>query len=194
MLNVVTNGPGAAGAIGDEFIENPKVRRLNMTGSTSVGRELAEKAGRHLKRIALELGGQNPMVVLKDADIDAAVNGAIFGGFLHQGQICMSTRRVIIEKEIAEEFTEKFVKKALTITVGDPHKPETIVGPLINKYQLEQVKNSVAAAVSGGAKVLCGGKADGPCYYPTILTNVKPDMIFCLRGDLRSSGLSDRGG
>ncbi len=178
VLNVVTNGPGHAGAIGDEFIENPKVRRLNMTGSTSVGRELAEKAGRHLKRVALELGGQNPMVVLKDADIDTAVNGAVFGGFLHQGQICMSTRRVIVEKEIAKEFIEKFVKKALTIKVGDPHEPDTIVGPLINEYQLTQVKNSVEAAVGGGAKIMCGGKADGPCYYPTVLTNVKPDMVF----------------
>jgi aldehyde dehydrogenase (NAD+) len=178
VLNVVTNGPGGSGAIGDELIENPKVRRINMTGSTEVGRELAKKAGQNLKRIALELGGQNPMVVLKDADIDAAVNGAVFGGFLHQGQICMSTRRVIIEKEIAQAFTEKFVKKALTCKVGNPKEPDTIIGPLINEYQLEKVKKSVEAAVRDGARILCGGKAEGPCYYPTVLANVKPDMPF----------------
>ncbi len=105
VLNLVTNGPGASGEIGDEFIENPKVRRMNLTGSTAVGRQLAEKAGGHLKRVALELGGQNPMIILRDADMDNAVNAAAFGGFLHQGQICMSTRRVIVEKPIAREFT-----------------------------------------------------------------------------------------
>ncbi|HBA55749.1 MAG TPA: aldehyde dehydrogenase, partial [Syntrophorhabdus aromaticivorans] len=90
VLNLVTNGPGKSGEVGDEFIENPKVRRISLTGSTTVGRELAEKAGRHLKRVALELGGQNPLIILRDANIDDAVNAAAFGGFLHQGQICMS--------------------------------------------------------------------------------------------------------
>lgn len=106
VLNLVTNGPGGSAAIGDEFIENPRVRRISLTGSTEVGRVIAEKAGRHLKRVALELGGQNPMVILRDANVDDAVNAAAFGAFLHQGQICMSTRRIIIEKPIAKEFTE----------------------------------------------------------------------------------------
>ena len=111
VLNLVTNGPGGSGAIGDEFIENPKVRRISLTGSSEVGRQLAEKAGRYLKRVALELGGQNPMIILQDANVDDAVNAAAFGAFLHQGQICMSTRRIIMEKPIAKEFTEKFVRK-----------------------------------------------------------------------------------
>ena len=178
VLNLVTNGPGGSGEIGDEFIENPKVRRINLTGSSEVGRQLAEKAGRHLKRVALELGGQNPMIVLRDADIDSAVNAAAFGSFLHQGQICMSTRRVIVEKPIAREFIEKFVKKALTYKVGNPKEPDTIIGPLINQQQLSKVTKSVDAAVRDGAKVLCGGKAEGPCYYPTVLTNVKPGTPF----------------
>jgi acyl-CoA reductase-like NAD-dependent aldehyde dehydrogenase len=178
VLNVVTNGPGGSEAMGDEFVENPKVRRINLTGSSEVGRQLAEKAGRYLKRIALELGGQNPLIVLRDADIDSAVNAAAFGGFLHQGQICMSTRRVIVEKSIAREFTEKFVKKASAYKVGDPKEPDTIIGPLINKHQLSKVKKSVDAAVRDGAKLLCGGKAEGPCYYPTVLTNVKPGTPF----------------
>jgi acyl-CoA reductase-like NAD-dependent aldehyde dehydrogenase len=178
VLNVVMNGPGGSAEIGDEFIENPKVRRINLTGSSEVGRQLAEKAGRYLKRVALELGGQNPLIVLSDADIDSAVNAAAFGGFLHQGQICMSTRRVIVEKSVAREFTEKFVKKASGYKVGNPKEPDTIVGPLINRQQLDKVKKSVDAAVRDGAKILCGGKAEGPCYHPTVLTNVKPGTAF----------------
>jgi acyl-CoA reductase-like NAD-dependent aldehyde dehydrogenase len=178
VLNAVTNGPGRSGEIGDEFIENPKVRRINLTGSSAVGRQLAEKAGRHLKRVALELGGQNPMIVLCDADIDYAVNAAVFGGFLHQGQICMSTRRIIIEKPVAATFIDKFVTKVSRLKVGNPKDPETIIGPLINKHQLEDVRKSVEAAVRDGARVLCGAKAEGLCFYPTVLTNVKPGTPF----------------
>jgi aldehyde dehydrogenase (NAD+) len=178
VLNLVTNGPGRSNEIGDEFIENPKVRRISLTGSSAVGRQLAEKAGRYLKRVALELGGQNPLIILRDADVDYAVNAAAFGGFLHQGQICMSTRRVIVEKPIAKEFTEKFVKKVSTFKVGNPKEPDTIIGPLINQQQLNQVKKSVDAALQDGAKVLCGGKSEGPCYYPTVLTDVKPSTPF----------------
>ena len=178
VLNLVTNGPGTSREIGDEFVENPKVRRINLTGSTAVGRELAEKAGRHLKRVALELGGQNPMIVLRDADIDQAVNAAVFGGFLHQGQICMSTRRVIIEKPVAGEFTGKFVKKVASLKVGDPKEPDTVIGPLINGQQLRLVGESVEAAVRDGARVLCGGRSEGPCYLPTVLSGVRPGSAF----------------
>lgn len=178
VLNLVTNGPGRSGEIGDELIENPRVRRISLTGSSAVGRQLAEKAGRHLKRIALELGGQNPLIILRDADVDRAVNATIFGAFLHQGQICMSTRRVIIEKEVANEFTEKLVKKASGLKVGNPKEPDTIIGPLINQQQFNQVKSSVESAIRDGAKVLCGAKSEGLCYYPTVLTNLKPGSPF----------------
>lgn len=178
VLNLVTNAPGGSDEIGDEFVEHPKVRRINLTGSSAVGRQLAEKAGRHLKRVALELGGQNPLLILKDADIDAAVNAAAFGGFLHQGQICMSTRRIIVEKPVVKEFIDKFVKKVSTFKVGNPKEPDTIIGPIINKHQFEQVKNNVEAAVRDGVKMLYGGKSEGLCYYPTILTNVKPETDF----------------
>ena len=179
VLNLVTNGPGRSGEIGDEFIENPKVRRISLTGSTAVGRQVAEKAGRYLKRVALELGGQNPLIVLRDANIDNAVKAAAFGAFLHQGQICMSTRRIIVEKPIAKEFIDQFVKKVSTFKVGNPKEPDTIIGPLINKYQFDEVKKSVDAAVRDGAKVLCGGKSEGLCCYPTVLTDVKPGTPFC---------------
>ena len=178
VLNLVTNGPGRSSEIGDEFIENPKVRRISLTGSTAVGRQLAEKAGRYLKRVALELGGQNPLIILRDANVDDAVDAAAFGGFLHQGQICMSTRRIIVEKPIAKEFTEKFVKKVSTYKVGNPKEPDTIIGPLINQHQFNEVKKSVDAAVRDGAKILCGGKSEGLCYHPTVLTNVKPGTPF----------------
>ena len=178
VLNLVTNGPGGSGAVGDEFIENPAVRRGNLTGSSAVGRKLAEKAGRYLKRVALELGGQNPLLILTDADIDAAVNAAAFGGFLHQGQICMSTRRVIVNKAVAAQFTEKFVAKVAAFKVGDPKEHDTIIGPIINQPQLEQVKKSVDDALKEGATLLCGGKAVGPCYQPTVLGNVKPGSVF----------------
>ncbi len=179
VLNVVTNGPGKSGEIGDEFIENPKVRRINLTGSSAVGRRIAEKAGRCLKRVALELGGQNPMIILRDADIDYAVNAAAFGGFIHQGQICMSTRRIIIEKPVAAAFAHKFAAKVSGLKVGDPRDPNTIIGPIINRQQLNDIKKSVDAAIRDGAKVLCGAKIEGPCYYPTVLTNVKPGTPFC---------------
>ena len=178
VLNLVTNGPGRSSEIGDEFIENPKVRRISLTGSSAVGRQLAEKAGRYLKRVALELGGQNPLIILRDANVDDAVDAAAFGGFLHQGQICMSTRRIIVEKPIAKEFTEKFVKKVSTYKVGNPKEPDTIIGPLINQHQFNEVKRSVDAAVRDGAKILCGGKSEGLCYHPTVLTNVKPGTPF----------------
>ncbi len=178
VFNLVTNGPGGSSAIGDEFVENPNVRRINLTGSSAVGRLLAEKAGRHLKRIALELGGQNPMIVLDDADIDAAVDAAAFGGFLHQGQICMSTRRIIVHKSAAAEFTEKLVRKVSAFKVGDPKEHDTVIGPLINRTQLEQVKQRVETALQEGATLLCGGKMQGPCYQPTVLANVKPGSDF----------------
>jgi acyl-CoA reductase-like NAD-dependent aldehyde dehydrogenase len=178
VLNLVTNGPGGSGEIGDAFIEHPKVRRINLTGSTAVGRQLAEKAGRYLKRVALELGGQNPMIILRDADIDQAVNAAAFGSFLHQGQICMSTRRLIVEKPIAKEFTDKFVGKVSAFKVGNPTEPDTIIGPLINEQQFNQVKGNVDAALRDGAKILCGGTSEGLCYYPTVLTDVKKGSPF----------------
>src|SRR5437868_1101345 len=120
VLNVVTHSPGEAGAIGDELTENPAVRRINFTGSTATGRKLAEAAGRNLKRVVLELGGFNPLVVLADADLDYAVNAAAFGAFLHQGQICMSARKLIVERPIADAFAAKLAEKTKTLKAGDP--------------------------------------------------------------------------
>jgi acyl-CoA reductase-like NAD-dependent aldehyde dehydrogenase len=176
VLNVLTNGPGFSGEVGEELIAHDQVRRISFTGSSEVGREIAEKAGRHLKRVSLELGGSDPVLILRDADVDYAVNATTFGRFLHQGQICMSSKRLIVEKPIADEFTEKFVKKASGLKVGDPREPDTVIGPLINKEQLDKLVAQVEDAIARGAKALCGAKHEGLCYWPTVLTNVTEDM------------------
>jgi acyl-CoA reductase-like NAD-dependent aldehyde dehydrogenase len=178
VLNIVTHAPGEAGPIGDELIENPAVRRLSFTGSTGIGRKLAEAAGRQLKRIVVELGGLNPLIILADADLDYAVNAAVFGAFLHQGQICMSARKIIVERPIANEFISRFVTKTNGLKVGDPKERDTIIGPLINEQALAAVRSRVESAVTGGATLLAGGKAIGRCFQPTLLTDVPEGAEF----------------
>lgn len=175
-INVITNAPEDAADVVDELIAHPKTRRINFTGSTKIGRIIAEKAARHLKRIVLELGGKAPLIVLEDADLDAAVASAKFGAFMNQGQICMSTERIVVERPIAEEFARRLVAKTVTLKVGDPLQPDTQIGPLINKAAIERLEALVADATSKGARVLCGGKASGPCFAPTVLCGVAPNM------------------
>jgi acyl-CoA reductase-like NAD-dependent aldehyde dehydrogenase len=178
VLNVVTHAPGEAGPIGDALIEHPAVRRLNFTGSTGVGRKLAEASGRQLKRIVLELGGYNPLIVLADADVEYAVNASAFGAFLHQGQICMSARKIIVERSIADEFTERLAEKTKGLKAGDPKEHDTIIGPLINEDALAMVKGRVEEAVAKGARLLAGGEAVGPCFQATVLADVPEDCEF----------------
>jgi acyl-CoA reductase-like NAD-dependent aldehyde dehydrogenase len=178
VLNVVTHAPGAAVPIADELVENPLVRRINFTGSTATGRKLAEAAGRNLKRIVLELGGYNPLIILADAELDYAVDATTFGAFLHQGQICMSARRIIVERDIADAFVERLTAKTASLKVGDPKEHDTIIGPLINERALQTVKQRVEDAVASGARILVGGEIDGPCYQPTLLADVPIDSDF----------------
>jgi acyl-CoA reductase-like NAD-dependent aldehyde dehydrogenase len=178
VLNIVTHAPGEAGPIGDEFAENPAVRVINFTGSTETGRRIAEAAGRNLKRVVLELGGFNPLIVLADADLDYAVDATAFGAFLHQGQICMSARRIIVEQPIAETFVERLVEKTRGLKSGDPKEQDTIIGPLITEDALAKVKGRVDDAVAKGARVLAGGEAEGPVYQATLLADVPEDSEF----------------
>jgi acyl-CoA reductase-like NAD-dependent aldehyde dehydrogenase len=178
VLNIVTHAPGAAGDIGDELVENSAVRRINFTGSTAVGRKLAEAAGRNLKRVVLELGGYNPLIVLADADLEFAVNASAFGAYLHQGQICMSARRIVVERPIAAEFTQKLAEKTKTLKAGDPKEQDTIIGPLINESAVDMVKSRVDDAVAKGAKVLAGGEVEGSVYKATLLSDVPEDSDF----------------
>src|SRR5206468_12498832 len=123
----------------------------------------------------LELGGYNPLIVLADADVEYAVNASAFGAYLHQGQICMSARRIIVERSIADEFVEKLAAKTKTLKAGDPKEPDTIIGPLITEDALATVKARVDDAVAAGARVLAGGNAVGPCYEATLIADVPED-------------------
>lgn len=172
VLNVVTHAPGEAGTVGGELMAHPLVRRINFTGSTATGRRLAETAGRHLKRMVLQLSGLNPLLVLADADLDYAVDAAAYGAFVHQGQICMCVRRIYVERGIAEEFTRRFVHKVRSLPTGDPMHPDTVIGPVISKWALALIERRVDEAVALGARVLVGGTARPPCYPATVLTDV----------------------
>jgi len=174
-VNVVTHAPGEAAPIGEELMANPLVRRISFTGSTATGRRLAEQAGRHLKRMVLELGGQNPLLVLDDADVGYAVDAACFGAFLHQGQICMSTRRILVDRSVAGAFTEALAAKTASLKAGNPAEPDTIIGPLITPEAAELARGRIAAAVDRGARVLAGGDLDGSVLQATLVTDVPDD-------------------
>ncbi|GLW07049.1 aldehyde dehydrogenase [Microtetraspora sp. NBRC 13810] len=171
-LNVVTHAPGDAGVIAEELVTHPHVRRINFTGSTVTGRRLAELAARHLKRPVLQLSGHNCLLVLADADVRHAVDAAAYGAFVHQGEVCMCARRILVERPIAEEFTERFVAKVSALPVGDPRDPGTVIGPLINRWALSLVGRRVEEAVAMGARILTGGDPRPPCYPATVLTDV----------------------
>ena len=175
-INLITNSPEDAADVVDELIAHPATRRINFTGSSKVGRIIAEKAGRHLKRVLLELGGKAPLIVLKDADLDRAAGAASFGAFFHQGQICMSTERIVADLAVADALAQKLAEKARALPIGDPREPTTAIGPLINRAAVERVSGLVDDAVSKGAKALSGGQADGACFPPTVLTGVTPEM------------------
>jgi vanillin dehydrogenase len=176
VLNLVTSTREDAAAIGDELIAHPAVRRISFTGSTEVGRIIAEKAGRHLKRAVLELGGNDPLIVLGDADVDFAVEAAVWGGFTHQGQICMSTERIIVEKSIADEFTRKLKDAVEAMPMGDPTNPGTAIGPLVNQRAVDKVHAHVEEAVADGAELVTGGQYDNLIYHPTVIKGVGRDM------------------
>ena len=176
VVNLITNAPADAAEVVEALIAHPAVRRINFTGSSHVGRIIAEKAGRHLKRVLLELGGKAPLVVLDDADLDAAAAAASFGAFMHQGQICMSTERVVVDRRVGDELAERLVARAAALNVGDPRDPSTQIGPLINAAALDRVSELVQDAVEKGAQLLTGGDADGLVYQPTVLRGVTPQM------------------
>src|SRR3954469_22584823 len=161
VINLITNAPEDAAAVVEALIAHPKVRRVNFTGSTRVGRIIAATAAENLKRTLLELGGKAPMVVLPDADLDEAVNAAGFGAFMNSGQICMSTERVVIDRSVAEEFSEKLAAKASSLPFGDPRDQGTAIGPVINPGAVQRISGLLDDAKSKGARVLAGGEIEG---------------------------------
>ncbi|MFD7717239.1 aldehyde dehydrogenase family protein [Streptomyces sp. NPDC059814] len=161
---------------GRALVEAPDVAMVSFTGSTEVGREIGALAGRLLKRVVLELGGQNAFVVLPDADIEQAASAGSWGSFLHQGQICMAARRHLVHRDRAEEYTEALARHAAALRIGDPFREDAQIGPVINRSQLVRIAAAVEGAVAQGARLVTGGRADGAYFPPTVLAGVTPRM------------------
>ncbi len=167
--------PGG-GEAGEALCTDPNVAMIQFTGSTNAGRRVGETAGRHLKKVSLELGGKNSLILLADADLELAVKNATFGAFFHQGQICMATGRILVHATIAGAFSERLAAHARTLPCGDPAGGNVALGPVIDRVQLDAVAAVVDATVSAGATLLAGGTSSGLFYAPTVITGVRPGM------------------
>lgn len=176
VLNLITNAPADASKVVEAMVAHPAVRRVNFTGSTRVGRIIAEMSARHMKPVLLELGGKAPFLVLKDAAIDQAVRAAAFGAYMHQGQICMSTERVIVEKAVADELASKLAAKAATLKAGDPKVGRAPLGAMVTRDAASRINTLIDDAVSKGAKLLVGRAAEGVLLDAALLDHVTPEM------------------
>ncbi|MEV6105332.1 aldehyde dehydrogenase family protein [Streptomyces sp. NPDC051940] len=176
VLNIVTNAPHDAPEVAKALVAHPAVRAVNFTGSTATGRVVGELAARHLKPALLELGGKNSVIVLADADLDYAVDAAVFGVFLNSGQICMSGDRILVHDSLAGEFAQRFAARAASLGTGDPTAPATVVGPLITPDAARRLAGLVRDAERRGARILTGGgEPEGAVYPPTVLSGVPKD-------------------
>ncbi|MFF4849842.1 aldehyde dehydrogenase family protein [Streptomyces sp. NPDC001194] len=171
LLHVLPGGAGTGAAV----VADPLVRVVSFTGSTAAGRLVGELAGRHLKRAHLELGGNSALVVLKDADVEAAVAQASWGSFFHQGQICMTAGRHLVHASLYDEYVERLAARAEALAVGDPYRERVHLGPLIDRGQLERVHALVEASTEQGAKLVAGGTYEDLFYRPTVLAGVADD-------------------
>jgi len=178
VVNFVTNAPADAGAVVEAMVAHPAVRRVNFTGSTRVGRIVAQTCAKYLKPVVLELGGKAPLLVLDDADIDAAVNAAAFGAFANSGQICMSTERIVVDAAVADEFVAKFAAKARSLPVGDPRKGPVVLGSVVDASTVARCNALIDDALAKGAKLVCGGRAENTLMPATVLDHVTPDMLI----------------
>jgi acyl-CoA reductase-like NAD-dependent aldehyde dehydrogenase len=178
VINVIPHAPGAAAEIADVFFASPEIRVINLIGGVKTAKMLAKRAGETLKRTTMELGGYNPMIILDDVDMDYAVRTATFGSFFHQGQICLNTRRIIIQRRIADDFIAKFAARTKMLPSGDPQDPKTIIGPLITPAAVKLVDDRIKDAVAKGATLHAGGVFAGQIYQPTIVSNVPADAAL----------------
>jgi benzaldehyde dehydrogenase (NAD) len=176
VVNFVTNAPADAAQVVEAMVAHPAVRRVNFTGSTHVGRIIAKVCAEHLKPSVLELGGKAPLVVLDDADLDAAVNGAAFGAFANSGQICMSTERIVVDEKVADVFVAKLAAKAKALPLGDPRKGPVVLGSVVDMKTVNRVNELIDDALAKGAVLVCGGKADSTLMPATLLDRVTPQM------------------
>ncbi|MHC3472914.1 aldehyde dehydrogenase family protein [Streptomyces sp. 7R007] len=172
LLNVVITD---IAEIGDAFLEHPVPKVISFTGSDKVGRHVATVCAAHFKRSVLELGGNSAIVVLDDADIDYAVDAAVFSRYVHQGQVCMAANRVLVDRSIADEFTDKFVAKVKSLKAGDPRDPETVIGPVINSSQADALSGAVEQAIAEGARALVRGETIENLVRPSVLTDLPAD-------------------
>ena len=176
IVNLITNAPQDAADVVGAMIDHPAVRRVNFTGSTAVGKIIARRCAEHLKPVLLELGGKAPLIILEDADLDEAVKAAAFGAFMNQGQICMSTERIIVVDAIADAFAEKFQAKVATMAVGDPRLGQTPLGAVVDTKTVAHVRSLIEDAIASGAKQLNGGDANGVLMPAHVIDHVTPDM------------------
>ncbi len=176
VVNVVTNAPQDAGVVVGALIDHKAVKRINFTGSTAVGRIIAKRAAEHLKPCLLELGGKAPLLVLEDADLDEAVKAAAFGAFMNQGQICMSTERIIVVESVAAEFNKRFAAKAQSMATGDPREGKTPLGAVVDRKTVTHVNALIDDATAKGAKLIAGGKADSVLMPATVVDGVTSAM------------------
>ncbi|MCX5542431.1 aldehyde dehydrogenase [Paraburkholderia sp. CNPSo 3076] len=175
-VNFVTNALADAAHVVEAMIAHPKVRRVNFTGSTRVGRIIAETCARYLKPSVLELGGKAPLVVLDDADIEAAAHAAAFGAFANSGQICMSTERIIVDESIADAFVARLGERARALPLGDPRKGPVVLGSVVDMSTVERCNALIDDALAKGATLVCGGKADSTLMPATLLDHVTLEM------------------
>ncbi|MFC3608885.1 aldehyde dehydrogenase [Stutzerimonas tarimensis] len=179
VLNFLITAPEDAAAVTEVLVAHDTVRRVNFTGSTHVGRMIAETCASHLKRCLLELGGKAPFVVLDDADIEGAVNAAVFGSFLYQGQICMSTERFVVDETVADAFVTRFAERIGQLEVGNPmSSPSCIVGPMISQGSAQRINQLLDDAIGKGAKIVAGGLAESALMGPTLVDHVRRDMAI----------------
>jgi benzaldehyde dehydrogenase (NAD) len=176
VVNVVTNAPADAGEVVGALIDAPQVKRVNFTGSTAVGKIIAKRAAEHLKPCLLELGGKAPLIVLDDADLDEAVKAAAFGAFMNQGQICMSTERIIVVDAVADAFADKFAAKAQSMATGDPREGATPLGAVVDQKTVSHVNSLIDDAVGKGATLRSGGKTDSVLMPATVVDGVTDAM------------------
>ena len=176
VFNVITCSRDNVAAVGDELVDNPTVKGIAFTGSTAVGRRIAAKCGAHLKKCCIELGGKDSLIVLEDADMERATSAASFGAFMHQGQVCMSVEKVLVQEQVYDTFMKGFVARASKLKTGNVADKSNVIGPLINDRQAARVKHQLEDAVAKGAKIVLGGGVNGRFIEPTIVTHVTPDM------------------
>ncbi|KMW57459.1 Aldehyde dehydrogenase [Candidatus Rhodobacter oscarellae] len=176
VFNVVSCSRENVAAVGDALVDDPRVKGVAFTGSTAVGRRIAAKCGAHLKKCCIELGGKDSLIVLEDGNMERATSAASFGAFMHQGQICMSVEKVLVQEQVYQQFLDGFVARASKLKTGNVADKSNVIGPLINDRQAERVRHQLEDAKAKGAQIALGGGVNGRFVEPTIVTHVTPQM------------------